>query len=491
MAASGVTTTAGASMAPVLSAPGKSAMSEAFSKLFYENTIKPTLDIAFKEAKEEAEVKAAARNTDIKVPHRIGIIRKQTSILYNLASDGTKQQIAEFVKETKKKKQRSLKRLTGLWYLIIKSDVLTEFFEELQRVTGYVFTVLIGGPTPAMGGKIDMQSFHIGAVEVGNQFDQAYLMFNSGIMRPWKEFAKCVFLVAAAKGGSVCTVEPESMSLANGMSCNTSTALDTPAPYLLDIHDDEEDLMLDHLISMHLNNCALPEPILLLPPPLLPSQSLPSTLTSTSKSQVDPESDSWMSSPEFLDGFEKFLETCEPPSAIPILQPPSPVLALTRNFTADFDVPEQPQVIATKNNTPNEVSFQDIIPPNDVPVALTRNFTADFDVPEQPPVIATQNNTSNDVSFQVVIPPNNTPVEMQMQQPPTTMDNIDAMQNDDPAITIPLLQYTTSAEDTPIETLPNLKVLLSGHSSDTLNSDGIPQTDHNTESLAVGHGKCV
>jgi hypothetical protein len=44
-----------------------------------------------------------------------------------------------------------------------------------------------------MGGQIEVQSFHVGATEVGNQFDQAYPEFDLGIMRPWKEFIKHVF----------------------------------------------------------------------------------------------------------------------------------------------------------------------------------------------------------------------------------------------------------------------------------------------------------
>ncbi|KAG1826538.1 hypothetical protein EV424DRAFT_1345509 [Suillus variegatus] len=181
-----MTTMAGKSTDSMLGVPGKSVvaqmcstardrpvrspqMSEAFSKLFFESTIKPTLDVTFEKAKAEAQAKAAAENIDIKIPHKIGVIRRQTKLLYILAPDEIKQQVAEL------------------------TNILTEFFEELQRLTGYVFTVLMGGPTPAMGGQIDVQSFHIGTTEVGNQFDQAYPEFNSGIMKPWKEFSKRIF----------------------------------------------------------------------------------------------------------------------------------------------------------------------------------------------------------------------------------------------------------------------------------------------------------
>ncbi|KAG1851624.1 hypothetical protein DFJ58DRAFT_728845 [Suillus subalutaceus] len=158
---------------------------EAFSKLFFDDMIKLTLDLAFETAKAEAEAKAAAEKTDVKIPSKITVMRKQANLLYHAAYNDVKQQVVEFIEEARQKK-----KLLG---------ALTEFFNELQRLTSYVFTVLMGGPTPVMGDEIDIQSFHVGITEVGNQFNQVYPEFNSGIMQPWKEFVKCMFSVAAAK----------------------------------------------------------------------------------------------------------------------------------------------------------------------------------------------------------------------------------------------------------------------------------------------------
>lgn len=72
-------------------------------------------------------------------------------------------------------------------------DVLTEFFQELQHLTGWSFSVLMGGPVPALGGKIDVSSFHVGRTEMGNLFSDAYPNFNSGIMKPWLEFVNRVY----------------------------------------------------------------------------------------------------------------------------------------------------------------------------------------------------------------------------------------------------------------------------------------------------------
>ncbi|KAG2055896.1 hypothetical protein BDR06DRAFT_1043599 [Suillus hirtellus] len=377
-----------------------SQMVEAFSKLFFQSTIKPTLDVAFEKAKAKAQVKAAAENIDIKMPHKIRVIRRQTKLLYNLALDKIKQQVVEFVEEIKKKKKQELEETKGV--MVIDQSGTSEF--EQNARTHLKSAVL-------MGGQIDVQSFHIGTMEIGNQFDQAYPKFNLGIMKPWKEFAKYFVVVAAAKGRASMwgtssrqqTLEPESSLLANSMLHDIST-VGTPTPSLLDIQDDDEDLMLDHLISTHLNSCAVSQPTSLLLSPLLPSQPLPSTSTSTSTSlmNIDPLDDSYLSSPEFLEGFKKFLES------------------------------------------------------------------SDFNIPKLPPMS----------SFQFATPEIYPPAEMQMQQLPPTVDSTETTGHDDPTITIPQLQHTTSAEETLINSLANLTVFLTGHSSDNQNTDPISQTDH-------------
>ncbi|KAG2110057.1 hypothetical protein BD769DRAFT_1392363 [Suillus cothurnatus] len=178
-------------------------VTEAFSKLFFEDTIKPTLDLAFETVKAEAEAKAAAENTKVKLPSKIAILKKQTNPLYHSASDKVKQQVAEFIEDAKRKKKKEWEQVKGAAVVDhqVLPGTLNKFFNELQRLTGLVFTVLIGGPTPTMGGQIEVQSFHVGATEVGNQFNQVYPEFDLGIMQPWKEFVKLV--PAAKEEGSV------------------------------------------------------------------------------------------------------------------------------------------------------------------------------------------------------------------------------------------------------------------------------------------------
>jgi hypothetical protein len=79
---------------------------EAFSKFFFNDMIKPTLDLAIETAKAKVVANAAAENTTVKMPSNIAIIRKQMSLLYHSVSDEVKQQVAEFIKEAKKKRRR-------------------------------------------------------------------------------------------------------------------------------------------------------------------------------------------------------------------------------------------------------------------------------------------------------------------------------------------------------------------------------------------------
>lgn len=147
-----MTTMAGKSTDSMLGVPGKSVvaqmcstardrpvrspqMSEAFSKLFFESTIKPTLDVTFEKAKAEAQAKAAAENIDIKMPHKIGVIRRQTKLLYILAPDEIKQQVAEFVEQIKKKKQQEVEETKGAMVIDHQTSVAHLNSNKMRELT--------------------------------------------------------------------------------------------------------------------------------------------------------------------------------------------------------------------------------------------------------------------------------------------------------------------------------------------------------------------
>ncbi|KAG2048879.1 hypothetical protein BDR06DRAFT_1070755 [Suillus hirtellus] len=57
-------------------------------------------------------------------------------------------------------------------YIAKIATILTQFFEELHEMMDWVFTVLMGGPHPSMGGTLDISSSHVGTTKMGNWFSQ-------------------------------------------------------------------------------------------------------------------------------------------------------------------------------------------------------------------------------------------------------------------------------------------------------------------------------
>ncbi|KAG2142011.1 hypothetical protein BD769DRAFT_1662128 [Suillus cothurnatus] len=345
-------------------------VTEAFSKLFFEDTIKLTLDLAFETAKAEAEAKAAAENTKVNLPLKIAILKKQTNLLYHSASDKAKQQVAEFINDAKKKKKKEWEQVKGVAvvdhqvYINRIPGTLNEFFNELQRLTGLIFTVLIGGPTPTMGGQIEVQSFHVGATEVGNQFDQAFPEFDLGIMQPWKEFIKPV--PVAKEEGSVwsgsrqLTLEPALCSdghvsqtpniTSDGafgniphdsgtlLMASSSDTLFSHMSKLLTSFFDDEDLTLN-----------LPTQFPM--PTAFPSYPLCPIFTSSTDLGAD-NSDS-ISSMLSVEGYHKFLRTYGAPQAIPTLQPPLSQHGPTLPSTPPSPKPMQSSSAMTKDSPAN------------------------------------------------------------------------------------------------------------------------------------------
>lgn len=78
-------------------------------------------------------------------------------------------------------------------YISKIASILTQFFEELHEMTDWVFTILMGGPDPAMGGVLDISSFHVGATKNNNRFSQTYPDFTQRVMAPYTQFVECVF----------------------------------------------------------------------------------------------------------------------------------------------------------------------------------------------------------------------------------------------------------------------------------------------------------
>jgi len=66
--------------------------------------------------------------------------------------------------------------------------MLAQFLGGMQGLTSWSFSILMGGPSPENGGRVEACSLHVSVTDLGSMFDQAYPEFNNGIMWPYKEF---------------------------------------------------------------------------------------------------------------------------------------------------------------------------------------------------------------------------------------------------------------------------------------------------------------
>ncbi|KAF4593592.1 hypothetical protein EYR40_008379 [Pleurotus pulmonarius] len=71
-------------------------------------------------------------------------------------------------------------------------SLLPAFLNQLRRKTGWVFTVLAGGPMPVAGGQIEIASVHIGETELGNTWSEAYGGYERDIVKPFTDFVRLV-----------------------------------------------------------------------------------------------------------------------------------------------------------------------------------------------------------------------------------------------------------------------------------------------------------
>ncbi|KAG1894368.1 uncharacterized protein F5891DRAFT_1195351 [Suillus fuscotomentosus] len=136
-------------------------------------------------------------------------------------------------------------------YITKIATILTQFFKELHEMTDWVFTVLMGGPYPSMGGILDISSFHVGTTKMGNRFSQAYPHFSENIMIPYTQFVERIFSEAAVlsrgKGllpgstmSSTLVITPEPSSNPDIVVSNTST----PTPANIAVLTSESNLLL-------------------------------------------------------------------------------------------------------------------------------------------------------------------------------------------------------------------------------------------------------
>ncbi|KAG6807092.1 hypothetical protein H0H92_008818, partial [Tricholoma furcatifolium] len=96
---------------------------------------------------------------------------------------------------------------------------LHQVFKGLNVCSGWSFSVLMEGPDPAIGGDINMASYHIGFNAAGRSFSEASTSFERDYMTPYTDFLCQVYSPEERKSQALSNVEgsqkTEDSALAN------------------------------------------------------------------------------------------------------------------------------------------------------------------------------------------------------------------------------------------------------------------------------------
>ncbi|KAG1873105.1 hypothetical protein F4604DRAFT_1925596 [Suillus subluteus] len=260
----------------------------------------------------------------------------------------------------------------------------------------------LGGPTPALGGKIDVSSFHVGCTEMGNLFSDAYPDFNSTIMKPWVEFINCVHPTAAAKGfkkdcsmesinpekGTISTMSKsiDTMNTENSTMSESSNITAATLPPPLDESDELNLLANGFFASPKFSQLrktsgqgAAYAPGLILPQPsLLPQSSLPQTYHSPPLSMCTP-------TPSTTTALLHSIPPAKPPT-------PSTAMALSHSIPPAKPVYDPPSLTEflqdfMKEQTPWSPSSCPVQVAMDTPSETTQNAPRPQSSPGVPPQI--------------------------------------------------------------------------------------------------------
>ncbi|KAG1746109.1 hypothetical protein EDB19DRAFT_1905985 [Suillus lakei] len=122
---------------------------EMYVHLHYHDKVKDTVKSLQDTLKSDPNAKPAKKTN-------LSIIKEQTKLVFEGESKGVKEEIQvaiEVMKEKKRVEMDKIKKnsasLDNTFYISKIGAILTQFFEELHLMTGWTFSVLMGGPDPA------------------------------------------------------------------------------------------------------------------------------------------------------------------------------------------------------------------------------------------------------------------------------------------------------------------------------------------------------
>ncbi|KAG1801197.1 uncharacterized protein BJ212DRAFT_1487736 [Suillus subaureus] len=163
---------------------------EAYSKLYYQRCIK---SIVNNKLKAEAEA-LQAKNKALTNGMRVAIIKKETANLYKVETNEVKVEVWRYIEDAKMCKDNEK---VGMWSeddykknLEKLAAMVNKFLKGLADVTGFLFSLLAGGPSPELadaapslkakaGGVEDLNDGDGGdCVELGNQHESHNIIFS-------------------------------------------------------------------------------------------------------------------------------------------------------------------------------------------------------------------------------------------------------------------------------------------------------------------------
>ncbi|KAG2739933.1 hypothetical protein P692DRAFT_20754799 [Suillus brevipes Sb2] len=159
---------------------------EVYSKMYYATRVQPAVKEELNAMKEASDAPDLKKRT-------IQVVRRQLASRWENETVEVKEEVANLVREMKDQREKDTSDCKKLRVISRLTEILSTFFSELHDSTGWAFSILLGGPDPTNGGKLDVSSLHIGTTALGNRFNQACPKFEERIMVPYFEFASHAF----------------------------------------------------------------------------------------------------------------------------------------------------------------------------------------------------------------------------------------------------------------------------------------------------------
>ncbi|KAG2341291.1 hypothetical protein BDR05DRAFT_949875 [Suillus weaverae] len=161
---------------------------EAYSKLYYQRRVKVMVD---NRLKAEAEA-LQAKNKVLTNGMRVAIAKKEAVNLYEGETNEVKAEVWKYIEDAKMHRDNEKE---GMWSeddygrnIEKLAAMVNKFLTGLADATGFLFSLLAGGPSPELGGLIDVYRSN----EVWEQL-QSNPEFESAIMAPFKDYLHRVY----------------------------------------------------------------------------------------------------------------------------------------------------------------------------------------------------------------------------------------------------------------------------------------------------------